>query len=165
MPDIDIDFDDEGRSKVIDYVIDKYGKNQVAQIITYGTMAARMSLRDVGRVMNVPLNEVDRVTKTFPSHLSATLQAVLAQDDIDPKLKENLASDDIEKAYLFRKLAAQKDNIGNMITTAKTGRSRTKHGNSRLWCYYNTWRYYRLCSRFSGKGLRTSGVSVRQQRR
>ncbi len=119
MPDIDIDFDDEGRSKVIDYVIDKYGKNQVAQIITYGTMAARMSLRDVGRVMNVPLNEVDRVTKTFPSHLSATLQAVLAQDDIDPKLKENLASDDIEKAYLFRKLAAQKDNIGNMITTAK----------------------------------------------
>ena len=48
MPDIDIDFDDEGREKVIDYVIDKYGRNQVAQIITYGTMAARTSLRDTG---------------------------------------------------------------------------------------------------------------------
>ena len=119
MPDIDIDFDDEGRGKVIDYVIDKYGKNQVAQIITYGTMAARMSLRDVGRVMNVPLNEVDRVAKTFPSHLSATLQAVLAEDDIDPKLKENLTTDDVEKAYLFRKMAHQSDDIGKMITTAK----------------------------------------------
>jgi DNA polymerase-3 subunit alpha len=70
MPDIDIDFDDDGRGKVIDYVIDKYGKNQVAQIVTYGTMAARSSLRDVGRVMNIPLNEVDRVAKSisFTSH-------------------------------------------------------------------------------------------------
>lgn len=119
MPDIDIDFDDEGRGKVIDYVIDKYGRNQVAQIITYGTMAARMSLRDVGRVMNVPLNEVDRVAKTFPSHLSATLQSVLAEEDIDPKLKENLTTDDVEKAYLFRKMANQSDDIGKMIKTAK----------------------------------------------
>ncbi|MCB0503500.1 MAG: DNA polymerase III subunit alpha, partial [Bacteroidetes bacterium] len=55
MPDIDIDFDDEGRQRVIDYVIDKYGKNQVAQIITYGSMAAKSSLRDVGRVLDVPL--------------------------------------------------------------------------------------------------------------
>ena len=61
MPDIDIDFDDVGRQKVIDYVIDKYGQEQVAQIITYGTMAAKSSLRDVGRVMDVPLSEVDRV--------------------------------------------------------------------------------------------------------
>lgn len=65
MPDIDIDFDDDGREKVINYVIDKYGKKQVAQIVTYGTMAARSSLRDVGRVMNIPLNEVDRVAKVF----------------------------------------------------------------------------------------------------
>jgi DNA polymerase-3 subunit alpha len=49
MPDIDTDFDDEGRQKVIDYVVDKYGKNQVAQIITYGSMAARTSIQDVGR--------------------------------------------------------------------------------------------------------------------
>ena len=50
MPDIDIDFDDEGRSKVMDYVIKKYGSNQVAQIITYGTMAAKSSIRDTARV-------------------------------------------------------------------------------------------------------------------
>jgi len=119
MPDIDIDFDDEGRSKVIDYVIDKYGKNQVAQIITYGTMAARMSIRDVGRVMNIPLSEVDKVAKTFPSHLSATLQAILAEDDVDSKLKESLSGEDVEKAYQFRKLSDQKDDIGKMIQTAK----------------------------------------------
>jgi len=119
MPDIDIDFDDVGRAKVIDYVIEKYGKNQVAQIITYGTMAARSSLKDVGRVMEIPLGEVDRVTKTFPAHLSANLQKVLADKDIDPKLKEKMASDDIEKAYNFRKLAEEKGQIGDMIRQAK----------------------------------------------
>ena len=119
MPDIDIDFDDEGRQKVIDYVIDKYGRNQVAQIVTYGTMAAKMSLRDVGRVMNVPLPEVDRVAKTFPTHLKANLKKVLAEGDIDPKLKGNLNSDDLEKAYRFRELADGQDTIGEMIRTAK----------------------------------------------
>ncbi|MBK9254853.1 MAG: DNA polymerase III subunit alpha [Saprospiraceae bacterium] len=119
MPDIDIDFDDEGRGKVIDYVIEKYGKNQVAQIVTYGTMAARMSLRDVGRVMNVPLGEVDKIAKIFPTHLSATLQAVLSDKDIDPKLKEVLPSEEVDKAYQFRKLSEGKDEIGQMIRTAK----------------------------------------------
>ena len=119
MPDIDIDFDDDGRGKVIDYVIDKYGKNQVAQIVTYGTMAARSSLRDVGRVMNIPLNEVDRVAKTFPSHLTATLAGVLAEKDIDSKQKDVFTSEDKEKAYEFRKLAAEKTEIGQMIQTAK----------------------------------------------
>ncbi len=57
MPDIDTDFDDEGRQKVIDYVVEKYGKNQVAQIITYGTMAAKISIKDVARVMDLPLPE------------------------------------------------------------------------------------------------------------
>ena len=56
LPDIDIDFDDEGRDKVLKYVIDKYGKNQVAQIITYGTMAAKSSIRDCARVMELPLD-------------------------------------------------------------------------------------------------------------
>ena len=55
LPDIDIDFDDEGRDRVLKYVIDKYGKNQVAQIITYGTMAAKSSIRDCARVMELPL--------------------------------------------------------------------------------------------------------------
>ncbi|HMU02514.1 MAG TPA: DNA polymerase III subunit alpha, partial [Saprospiraceae bacterium] len=119
MPDIDIDFDDDGRGKVIDYVIDKYGKNQVAQIVTYGTMAARSSLRDVGRVMNIPLNEVDRVAKVFPSHLTATLAGVLAEKDIDPKQKDVFTSEDKEKAYDFRKMAEEKSEIGEMIRTAK----------------------------------------------
>ena len=118
MPDIDIDFDDVGRQKVIDYVIDKYGQQQVAQIITYGTMAARSSLRDVGRVMDVPLGEVDKVAKNFPAQLGATLRDVLAPKDIHPKLKSKLNSDDTEKAYRFRELADQQDEIGELIRTA-----------------------------------------------
>jgi DNA polymerase-3 subunit alpha len=118
MPDIDIDFDDVGRQKVIDYVIDKYGQQQVAQIITYGTMAARSSLRDVGRVMDVPLHEVDKVAKSFPAQLGATLRDVLAPKDIDPKLKGKLNSEDTDKAYQFRGLAEQQDQIGEMIRTA-----------------------------------------------
>ncbi|HAS36131.1 MAG TPA: DNA polymerase III subunit alpha [Flavobacteriales bacterium] len=66
MPDIDIDFDDEGRGKIIDYVVDKYGKEQVAQIITYGSMAAKSAIRDVSRVMAFPLDETDRIAKLVP---------------------------------------------------------------------------------------------------
>ncbi|MGY0408330.1 MAG: DNA polymerase III subunit alpha, partial [Polaribacter sp.] len=66
MPDIDIDFDDEGRGKVMDYVINKYGANQVAQIITYGTMAAKSSIRDTARVLDLPLFEADRIAKLIP---------------------------------------------------------------------------------------------------
>jgi DNA polymerase III subunit alpha len=66
MPDIDIDFDDEGRASVIQYVIDKYGTNQVAQIITYGTMAAKSSIRDAGRVLDLSLPETDRIAKLVP---------------------------------------------------------------------------------------------------
>ncbi|MEL7159301.1 MAG: DNA polymerase III subunit alpha [Bacteroidota bacterium] len=119
MPDIDIDFDDVGRQKVIDYVIDKYGQEQVAQIITYGTMAAKSSLRDVGRVMDVPLSEVDRVAKSFPQQLGASLNHVLNDGDIHPKLKGKLNGEDIDKAYAFRDLAQQPDQIGEMIRTAK----------------------------------------------
>ncbi|MCB0612151.1 MAG: DNA polymerase III subunit alpha [Phaeodactylibacter sp.] len=119
MPDIDIDFDDEGRQKVIDYVIQKYGQNQVAQIVTYGTMAAKMSLRDVGRVLNVPLSEVDKVSKAFPAHLKASLHNVLAPGDVDAKLKEVLNSEELEKAYQFRTLAEGQDDIGEMIRTAQ----------------------------------------------
>ncbi len=118
MPDIDIDFDDEGRSKVIDYVIDKYGRNQVAQIITYGTMAAKSSLRDVGRVLDVPLSEVDRVAKTFPLQLGAKLRDVVAKGGVAPKLNAKLNSEDKEKAEAFRKLAAGDDIVGEVIKMA-----------------------------------------------
>ncbi len=119
MPDIDIDFDDVGRSKVIDYVIDKYGKNQVAQIITYGTMAARSALRDVGRVMNVPISEVNNVAKTFPTHLKATLAGVLEAKGVSQKLKDEMNKDDLEKANNFRKLSEQEGQIGDMIRQAR----------------------------------------------
>lgn len=66
LPDIDIDFDDKGREKVIHYVIDKYGYDQVAQIITYGTMAPRSAIRDAGRVMGLPLPETDAIAKLVP---------------------------------------------------------------------------------------------------
>ena len=119
MPDIDIDFDDVGRDKVINYVIDKYGQNQVAQIVTYGTMAAKSSIKDVGRVMDVPLDQVNAVTKSFPVNLGASLATVLAPGDIHPKLKEKLSSEDKELAYKFRDIAEQDDQIGQMIQTAK----------------------------------------------
>lgn len=67
LPDIDIDFDDEGRSRVMDYVIEKYGSNQVAQIVTYGTMAAKSSIRDTARVLDLPLSEADRISKLIPN--------------------------------------------------------------------------------------------------
>jgi DNA polymerase-3 subunit alpha len=119
MPDIDIDFDDVGRSKVMDYVIEKYGRNQVAQIITYGSMAARSSLQDVGRVMNIPLSEVIAVKKVLPENLSVTLKGILADGDIAPKLKGKLNSEEVEQAYAFRKLAEEKGDIGKMIQNAK----------------------------------------------
>ncbi len=119
LPDIDIDFDDEGRAKVIDYVIEKYGRNQVAQIITYGTMAAKSSLKDVGRVMQVPLSEVNDVTKSFPEQLGASLKDVLAEGGVAKKLKEKLNGDDVEKAAKFRELSEQDNQIGEMIRMAK----------------------------------------------
>jgi DNA polymerase-3 subunit alpha len=79
MPDIDTDFDDEGRQKVIDYVVDKYGKNQVAQIITYGSMAARTSIQDVGRVLDMPLSEVNLLKKLVPDTLGITLKMAIEQ--------------------------------------------------------------------------------------
>jgi DNA polymerase-3 subunit alpha len=77
MPDIDTDFDDEGRQKVIDYVVEKYGKHQVAQIITYGTMAAKMSIKDVARVMDLPLPESNALTKMVPERPGTDLGRIL----------------------------------------------------------------------------------------
>jgi DNA polymerase-3 subunit alpha len=90
MPDIDIDFDDEGRSRVIDYVINKYGANQVAQIITYGTMAAKSAIRDTARVMNLPLPEADRLAKLIPD-LSLRKLFTLPEPELVDKLRNQEA--------------------------------------------------------------------------
>ncbi|GKU75785.1 DNA polymerase III subunit alpha [Paenibacillus sp. L3-i20] len=77
MPDIDIDFNDERRDEVIAYVAAKYGEAHVAQIITFGTMAAKAAVRDVGRALNVPFQEVDRAAKLIPNQLGITLEEAL----------------------------------------------------------------------------------------
>ncbi|MGI8635686.1 MAG: DNA polymerase III subunit alpha, partial [Segetibacter sp.] len=77
MPDIDTDFDDDGRQKVIDYVVQKYGKNQVAQIVTFGTMAAKMSIKDVARVLDLPLAESNMLAKLVPDKPGTNLNRVL----------------------------------------------------------------------------------------
>ncbi|MEY4480793.1 MAG: hypothetical protein RLZZ267_1471 [Bacillota bacterium] len=79
MPDIDIDFNDERRDEVIAYVVKKYGAEHVAQIITFGTMAARAAVRDVGRVMNLPYNDVDKAAKLIPAQPGMTLEAAIDQ--------------------------------------------------------------------------------------
>jgi DNA polymerase III subunit alpha len=90
MPDIDIDFDPEGREKVIHYVINKYGADKVSQIITFGTMAAKAAVRDVGRAMGIPLAQVDKVAKLIPGELGITLQrAIEISPDLATLYKEN----------------------------------------------------------------------------
>ncbi|HHY32421.1 MAG TPA: DNA polymerase III subunit alpha [Firmicutes bacterium] len=84
MPDIDVDFCFERRGEVIDYVTRKYGSDRVAQIITFGTMAARAAIRDVGRVLNFPYNEVDRIAKLVPTEPGTTIEKALASS---PELK------------------------------------------------------------------------------
>lgn len=91
MPDIDIDFDDEGRGRVMDYVIDKYGANQVAQIITYGTMAAKSSIRDTARVLDLPLSDADRIAKLIPN--MSKLNKIFGVDE--KTLKSKFRSDDL----------------------------------------------------------------------
>ena len=93
MPDIDIDFDDEGRGKVMDYVINKYGANQVAQIITYGTMAAKSSIRDTARVLDLPLGDADRIAKLIPT--MSKLNKIFGAEESE--LKKRFRSEDFEK--------------------------------------------------------------------
>ena len=107
MPDIDIDFDDEGRDKVISYVINKYGANQVAQIITYGTMGGKSAIRDTARVLNLPLPDADRLAKSFPESLDAELKSLLKPGGMDEKYLEKIKDrrEVVEQSHMFRKLS------------------------------------------------------------
>jgi DNA polymerase-3 subunit alpha len=107
MPDIDTDFDDEGRQKVIDYVVDKYGKNQVAQIVTYGTMAAKMSIKDVARVMDLPLAESNMLAKLVPDKPGTELRRVLKAPISTKEAKEGEKSLEEKEGY-------QQDDIENI---------------------------------------------------
>lgn len=90
MPDIDIDFCYERRQEVIDYVVEKYGKDRVAQIITFGTMAARAAIRDVGRALDIPYNEVDIIAKMVPFQIGMTIDRAI---ELNPELSERYMTD------------------------------------------------------------------------
>ncbi|MBC7653935.1 MAG: DNA polymerase III subunit alpha, partial [Oligoflexus sp.] len=104
MPDIDIDFDDEGRGRVMDYVIKKYGSSQVAQIITYGTMAAKSSVRDTARVLDLPLFEADKLAKLIPN---MKLAKIFTLDDA--ALKSALRSEEMELVNQLKNIAGGND--------------------------------------------------------
>ncbi|UCD93698.1 MAG: DNA polymerase III subunit alpha, partial [Candidatus Zixiibacteriota bacterium] len=97
MPDIDIDFADRGRDKIIDYVVRKYKKENVCQIITFGTMAARGVVRDVGRVLGMPYSDVDKIAKMIPFAVNMTLEQALVQT---PELKEKYEKDNQMKKLI-----------------------------------------------------------------
>ncbi len=115
MPDIDIDFDDEGRSKVMDYVINKYGSNQVAQIITYGTMAAKSSIRDTARVLDLPLNEADRIAKLIPN--MTKLNKIFGLGDAE--LRSRFRSDELPKVIELLTLSEGNNLEAQTINQAK----------------------------------------------
>ncbi len=98
LPDIDIDFDDEGREKVLQYVINKYGREQVAQIITYGTMAARSAIRNCARVLDLPLSEANNLAKLVPEKPGTTLEHAFTEI---PDLR-NLKNGSDQKAEVLK---------------------------------------------------------------
>ncbi|WP_293945964.1 MULTISPECIES: DNA polymerase III subunit alpha [unclassified Sphingobacterium] len=100
MPDIDIDFDDEGRGRVMQYVINKYGASQVAQIITYGTMAAKSSIKDTARVLDLPLGDANEIAKLIPN---LKLSKIFTLDDAG--LKEKLRTEEIEAVNRLKSIA------------------------------------------------------------
>ncbi len=87
MPDIDVDFCFERRQEVIDYVVRKYGKDRVVQIVTFGTLAARGVIRDVGRVLDMPYAQVDVIAKMIPQELNITIDKALK---MNPEARESL---------------------------------------------------------------------------
>ncbi len=110
-PDIDMDFCMKRRSEMIDYVARKYGRDNVCQIITFGTMAARGVIRDVGRSLDIPYSEVDRIAKLIPDELNATIDKALAQE---PRLVEEMKNPQIE----------------NLITIAKRLEGLSRHSST-----------------------------------
>jgi len=122
MPDIDIDFDDEGRGKVLDYVIKKYGSNQVAQIITYGTMAAKSSIRDTARVLDLPLNSADRISKLIPN--MTKLKKIFGYTDSE--IRKKFRNDEVPKVNELLVIAE-----GNNLEAQTVNQARILEGSVR----------------------------------
>jgi len=121
MPDIDTDFDDEGRQKVIDYVVEKYGKSQVAQIITYGTMAAKMSIKDVARVMDLPLAESNALAKMVPERPGTSLKFILKAPFTGEKSLEEkgYAGEELDNIKKLREIYNGNDTRGQVLKEAE----------------------------------------------
>ena len=115
MPDIDIDFDDEGRSRVMDYVIGKYGASQVAQIITYGTMAAKSSIRDTARVLDLPLGDADRIAKLIPN--MSKFGKIF--DKPQEELRQRFRSDELQKVNELLGIAEGEDLEARTVNMAR----------------------------------------------
>ncbi len=112
MPDIDVDFCTDGREKVIEYVSNKYGKEKVAQIITFGRMQAKAVVRDVARVLGFPYSEADQIAKLIPDALKMTLERALKEE---PRLKEMMEKSDM---------------VGDLINTAKSLEGLSRHAST-----------------------------------
>ncbi|WP_027087912.1 DNA polymerase III subunit alpha [Cohnella panacarvi] len=112
MPDIDVDFSDERRDEVIKYVVDKYGSEHVAQIITFGTLAARAAVRDVGRVMNLPYGEVDKAAKLIPGMPGMSIERAMRES---PE---------------FRTLAEGAGNAAELIAMARRVEGMPRHAST-----------------------------------
>ena len=116
LPDIDIDFDDEGRQKVIEFVIKKYGASQVAQIITYGTMAAKSSIRDTARALDLPLHEADRIAKLIPG---LKLQNIFGEDAKSISKVKGLRAEELENVLELKRISEGNDLEGQTIKQAR----------------------------------------------
>jgi DNA polymerase-3 subunit alpha len=122
MPDIDTDFDDEGRQRVLDYVVEKYGRDQVAHIVTYSSMAAKMSIRDVARVMDLPLAEADRLAKLVPERPGIELHRVLRAPIEGPKSlkeKEGLGADELAGVKQLREILESGELTADVLREAE----------------------------------------------
>ncbi|MBO4961473.1 MAG: DNA polymerase III subunit alpha [Flavobacteriales bacterium] len=116
LPDIDTDFDDEGRGRIIDWVVEKYGKNQVSQIITYGTLAAKNSIRDTARALGYSPSEVNDLGKKVPE-VSLSKLFKLSDADLKDKLKNR--QEEIDKANAFKALSESESSDANVIEQAR----------------------------------------------
>ncbi len=120
MPDIDIDFDDEGRGRVMDYVINKYGANQVAQIITYGKMATKSAIRDTARVLDLPLFEADRIAKLIPAMMPGKWNLARFISESEDEVKKALkSSEEFDRVKELIGIANEGDLAGETIQQAK----------------------------------------------
>lgn len=119
MPDIDIDFDDTGRERVIEYVAKKYGERRIAQIVTYGTMAAKSSIRDVGRVLQYPLSSTDRLSKLIPNNFGLEVLLHKNPDELAKDDSNNLKPEEIEQIRELQNIYNSKDPAAQVLRDAE----------------------------------------------